>query len=561
MSYLLETLGRGLLSDLRTAFDSQLPDPQRDDLQTLRARFGESPTSFDLAMRVGAASLHEMRLSEARAAFESARHIDPVSGKPLLGLACVCDELGQLDRALRYLNAAQARDASDPAIAFGIAFCHERLGYTTEAKASYRRAIELCPQLRNAYERLAAIAVRDGDWAAALEQYEQLVEMEPGDLDALLTLGNLYLLAQRPLDAIDQYQNALLIEPENSMEPAETAEALARDGSLSEAIHSMQRLVEKYPEIAPFHVQLADLYVKAGDDSRALAEYNTALATQPNFLEATIKLGTQHMRQGRYADASLSFNHAAELNDRLITAFAGLGVAQHDCGRERESLATFDLAVSLEPSSTLLFSEATRLQFESRQARPDDARDPGDDAPSERADYDLVIHEALRRHQQALATSPNHADLHYRYGLLLRQVGRYNEAVQALRNAVAINPTYSKALIKLAICLKECGETDEAIETFQRALAVDRRYVDVHYQLGLLFAQRNQFDLAAEEFEQALAGSANNPSFRANLALALQNIGMVDKAAATWRSVYDLCSDVDGQLSQREQLLRDVNQH
>jgi tetratricopeptide (TPR) repeat protein len=139
--------------------------------------------------------------------------------------------------------------------------------------------------------------------------------------------------------------------------------------------------------------------------------------------------------------------------------------------------------------------------------------------------------------------------------LLLRQVGRYDEASESFRSAVAILPSYTKALIKLGVSLKECGRVDEAVAVFQKALQVEAPQVEQHYQLGLLFAQRSQFDLAAEEFEQVQLDPQLGGAFRANLALVLQNIGMVDRAAATWRSICDL-GPADALLEQREHVLR-----
>jgi len=557
MSYLLEALGRGLLINLRSAFENQLPSDEADDPAALEQRAAASPNSLDLAVRLAVSCLRAGRLTQARREFERAAQLNSSVVLPFIGLACVHDELGQTATALQYLEQARARDPEDPAVSFGIGFCLERLGRIHEARTAYTQAIAQCPQLRNAYERLAAIAIRDGNWAEAIVQYERLADMEPDDLDVLLTLGNLYLQAERPEEAIEQYQQALFVEPETESPPFESEE-LVDEGRLREAIAAVERLIRKYPGVAPFHVQLGDLYVRAGQDGKAIEQYRLALEAQPSFLEATVKLGTQHMRQGRLVDAAITFNRAVELNDRLITAFVGLGVAQHACGRHHESLATFDLAASLEPSTTLLFSESARLQLQLEQRRRTGAGTDGlaevDPAPQ----HDRLIEEALRRHEQALAQTPGHADLHYRYGLLLRQVGRLAEAIEAFRRAVAINPHYSKALVKLAICLKEAGQIDEAIETFTRALRLNDKFVDVHYQLGLLFAQRAQFELAVEQFERAIAGNDRNLAFRANLALALQNIGLVDRAAATWRSICELSRTDPDLLAARERILRDA---
>jgi Flp pilus assembly protein TadD len=193
-----------------------------------------------------------------------------------------------------------------------------------------------------------------------------------------------------------------------------------------------------------------------------------------------------------------------------------------------------------------LKSEAAARRNAAGGATPRPADAPGED--------DLAT-EALRRHRQALFHAPNDSDLHYRYGLLLRQVGRCEQAIGAFRSAVTINPDYSKALVKLGLALREIDQSDEAMTSLRRALELNPAHVDAHYQLALLFAQRSRFDLAVEEFD-AEATSGANPSLRANLALALQAVGMVDRAGAVWRSICELPAETELDYANRERVLR-----
>lgn len=563
MSYLLEALGRGLLGQLSDAFETQLPstDPEAEIIADVRPN---STASVAAGMRMGMSYLRSLRLADARRTFEQIMELTPNKLQPMLGLACVYDELGQSEETLRFLTMAQAHDPLDPAIAFALGYCLERSGNTDAAVASYRRAIELCPRLRNGYERLAAVEIQQGRFDEAIYWYERLVEMEPADLDVLLTLGSLHLQTGESSQGIERFQRALLVEPDTY---DETEESLRKLDDSEDALPTMECVVERYPGVPEFRLRLGDMYRKSGQADRAIDEYRTAVELDPNLLEAAVKFGTQLLRMGRYAEAAQQFNRAVELNDRLMTAFVGLGVAQHEAGRTREALATFDLAASLEPNTTLLYSEAARLQFRAESHEDDDAeRDAGlevvdADAPTEASDDSEFLNETIRRHEQVLLSKPHYADLHYRHGLLLRQVGRFREAIQAFRNALAINPNYLKALIKLGVCLKEAGEDNNAIEIFRRALLLDTNFVDVHYQLGLLFAQRSQFDLAVEHFEHAVAGNSSNIAFRQNLALALQNIGMVDRAAATWRSICEMSRDTMPMMQRRESVLRKLTEH
>jgi len=69
--------------------------------------------------------------------------------------------------------------------------------------------------------------------------------------------------------------------------------------------------------------------------------------------------------------------------------------------------------------------------------------------------------------------------------------------------------------------------------------------VQVHYQLGLLFSEKHLFELAIEHFENAQRGMPNHPDLQANLALALQNAGLLDRAAISWRTTVSMDDSTD----------------
>ncbi|RMF71954.1 MAG: hypothetical protein D6744_17360, partial [Planctomycetota bacterium] len=128
MSYLLETLGRGLLHRLADAFQTHLPASPDDSPRELAGRFRASPTSYDLALRLGAAQLRNVRLRDAEAALHAAHDLRADRPAPLVGLACVCEERGDIHGALEWLEQAVGLDPQDPVIHFAIGMCHERLG-------------------------------------------------------------------------------------------------------------------------------------------------------------------------------------------------------------------------------------------------------------------------------------------------------------------------------------------------------------------------------------------------------------------------------------------------
>jgi tetratricopeptide (TPR) repeat protein len=227
-------------------------------------------------------------------------------------------------------------------------------------------------------------------------------------------------------------------------------------------------------------------------------------------------------------------------------------------GRKDEALASIEMARNVEPNSTLLFSEVARMHMKAAAGNQANRYlSFADQAPAEAADADDATGDAsglapaasdllsqqIERLRQAIATNPNHADLHYRLGLLLKNRGQIEDAIKSFREAVAINPTYTKAQVKLGLALAENDQIDEAIEALKRATEIQPDYLDLHYQLGLLFAKRHHFEMSIEHHERAAKGSPKNVAFQANLALALQNMGLIDRANASWQIVADLAPD------------------
>lgn len=527
MSYLLESLGRGLLGRLGDAFNPQFPKETKRLPQLLRMQ-EQMPTSLDVALRVGAAQLRELHLADAQRAFERALTIDQSAVKAHLGLACVYDERGRLEESLRHLELAARLDARDPAIAFGRGFCCERMGDETGASEHYAAAARLCSTLRNARERLGALAIRALRWDEAAEHYGVLCSLEPDSVDALLTAATIDLHRGRARDAVERYQSALLVEPETTEEVFSRGEDLMSREGLEAAIGEYERLSRQFPGMPEFQLHLADLYARIGDDTGATRHYAAALELRPDLLEANIKLGTQHLRRRRYYDASMHFNRAVELNDRLLTAFVGLGVAQREAGRAADAQGTFDLAVSLAPSTTLLFAETVRLHRRACSGGGGAAVAVLPDAQEEDE-----LSPLLHCYEQAARRFEACAEIPYRYGLLLRQAGEVQRAAEAFRTAVWLNPAFCKAQIKLGVTLRELGREDAARRAFEGAVRLDEAAIEVHYQIGLLFAQRGRFEMLLERYELEESPDRRDLPMRCNVLLALQNIGMIDRAAAS----------------------------
>jgi len=545
MSYLLELLGKGLqqpsLMSLVLPFSQPL---SAEEVKLLNQSISSDPAHTANLLRL---AVHYAQSGAQEQAEEILHKILQGQSHYIeahLAWAALHASLGELDQAIEMLMQGYKTQKKDARLLFGLGYCHERKGDTGKALGFYQRACSCRPYLRKARQRLAAIYLVQQDYENVITQCLELQKQHPEDVWTYLALGQLYLHQQSYKLAIEQFERALTIEPDNFELRDDQVEALVKSDQIEAAIARLRQIMDEQGEFADTFVRLGDLYSQLGDDHQAVGVYERALEIHPEYLEAAVKLGTQHLRMGRYYEAAGKFNQGVEINDRLIGAYVGLGVAQllNEPDKPEKARETFDLAAALMSNTRLLFAEMNRLQLKIAQTSPRDHKlyDLSSALPPDPQDQEDMIHIQMERYRSKLRQSPNHANIRYHYGLLLQTMGQPKEAIDHFQQALQINPSFFKAQIKLGLALREQNRLKKAEQQLREAFDLKHEYIDLHYKLSLMYCDKIKFALAVEHFETSLKGQGQQGDVQANLSLALQSMGLIDRAAAAWQAVCEL---------------------
>ena len=75
----------------------------------------------------------------------------------------------------------------------------------------------------------------------------------------------------------------------------------------------------------------------------------------------------------------------------------------------------------------------------------------------------------------------------------------------AFRLAISIDPQYALAHHNLGVLLRQQGLLNEAIESYTRATSIQPDYVDAHYNLGNALMDLGNLDAAVASYHKALA--------------------------------------------------------
>lgn len=527
MSQLLEILGRAITIDIADLIwhwlnAAKLP---KDDSQT--ARYSQLTKAIELiGVRKLDAASEQMRLY----LFEN-----PSCTYGRLAAAAICLYNNHLQEAIRELNSVYLREPTNTMALYALGYCYERLGKESQAIEFYQDCLKFKSYLQLPAQRLAAIYFKNGQLEKTIEQYEILKNEYPDDISTLVTLGHLYIATTRYMQAIETFNTAILIHPDN-FHNQDDIDQLIVEGQFQEALERLEDLLQGQPNRADLLMKYADVLRVLGACDDAVSQYEEALHICPDFLEATIKLGTQYLQlhQGRLA--AQQFNKAVEINDKIVDAYIGLATSQKLAGSLSDAVGTLSLAAAIQPNSTLLFAETAALRFQDglRENLPfDNQYDNVQDDPIN------LTRAVIDAHRQQITHRPQNPDLYYRLGVLMMSIGRLTESIQSFQTVLEINPDYNRARSKLAICLFEMNQKAEALEHLPGPDRLDKDTLDLHYKTALLYCDKVKFASSLMNLERHLEKNFARPDAAVNISIVLQNLGLLDRVTTMWDNLSD----------------------
>jgi len=120
------------------------------------------------------------------------------------------------------------------------------------------------------------------------------------------------------------------------------------------------------------------------------------------------------------------------------------------------------------------------------------------------------LDEALDTSRRAVAMDASSGSIWYHHAHMLRSTGNAEEALDAYRKAWRIDPGSASFANMVGVMQLSLGRLDEADETFRAAAALDPHLLHVRLNQGLVRQARGEYARAAELFEEV---ARRNPGF------------------------------------------------
>src|SRR5579862_3633665 len=173
----------------------------------------------------------------------------------------------------------------------------------SEAVLLFGRALQVDPSFADAHYKLAQSQERQGNWLPAMQELQRTLDLQPGNQQARIDLGRIYLAGRKGQEAKDHASTVLQSDPKNVDALILASDADALLGDLKKALQEAQAATAAAPSDRKAFLNLATIQERDGADAKAEETLKNAQSIDPSSVPTLLALGNLYAHQQRYPDA------------------------------------------------------------------------------------------------------------------------------------------------------------------------------------------------------------------------------------------------------------------
>lgn len=253
-------------------------------------------------------------LIKAKESYLKVLEIMPKHSYSLLSLGAIELALNQPKKAIPLLEQVIEINPRSQEAHYLLGQAYINSGRFDKAIKEFKASLEIEPQYTEAIYALAVVYNVSGQYRQAVDYLTRSLELMPeGDLEIYTALGSSHISLKEYGPALDYYQKALKLEPENIVILSGLSEALYNLNRGREAISYLKKIIEINREFTAAYYSLGRAYLSLSQYNEALNNYLRVIELNPEFAEGYLKIGSIYQHLNQPQKTRDSFQKAKEL--------------------------------------------------------------------------------------------------------------------------------------------------------------------------------------------------------------------------------------------------------
>lgn len=464
------------------------------------------------------------------------------------------------EAAIQYSNATQI----DPRFAqahYQLGETYLKMGDLNRAFQELGRTVELAPDNYRAHTQMANLLVtnRNPDGSPVADSLKQakahldlLSEKQPNNPETHEAWANYYAAQNNLAAAIQEIQHAVSLDPGRSESYLLLAILQLRANQPDQAEGSFKKAIETDPKATNPQLALGGFYQSRNRLPEAEQQFRHAIALDPKNPGPRAALVRLLMQEGRKADIEPFLQQTKKDLSGNSEGYRMLGDFYFATGDLDKATAEYGSLYADHPKDPLVkknyvqllilknrLDEASKLNNEVLKAAPRDA-----DALVYKGQIQLRQNDAggaIDSLQSALRNDPNNAVAHYQLGIAFDQQHNDGQAESEWRQAVRIRPDLSDAQRALAALELRRGDGDALLQTAQQIITAQPSAADGFILKCIAETVRQRYNDALQDAQQAMQRAPQNPTPYVQMG----NVHLVQKHYADAEKFYQQALDKD----------------
>jgi tetratricopeptide (TPR) repeat protein len=453
----------------------------------------------------------------------------PADGAALVVMARIARTTNDLAGAAALWEQAAAARPNDGVVLIELADYDASTGKTAEAKAAYAKALATTlgkTDKARALRALANLALAANDIDGARALFDQMIAIDPRDVQLRLELGDSLATAGKRVEAIAVFRD---VEKMLGSDPARKVEVVARIGQTLEA---------------------------NGQDDLAVTEYKRAIALAPKGYyienELTARIVDIYRRKQQLPDLLAAYEKQWSAGSRGFFEWDTLARLYEETGQQDKAIDAYQKAVARSPYE--LETQRRLIQLLENVGKEDQALKQlervAQVAPGE-ARFQLELAErywrkddknkALATLAQVVGRFPGDAGVQSAVADLYTRWGKDNLALAAYERLAVLEPEDPGHLVTLGEQYFTRGDKAKALATWKRIAASGKALGFA--KLGEVMSEHGMVTDALADYGKAIKLEPQNPAHYRGRAQVYESNKSYAEAMADWQKVMTLLGD------------------
>lgn len=461
-------------------------------------------TNTEALFQLGLSHHQNGRLQEAQDHYALVIQLNPKHADALHLLGVIAFQKRSYVQAAKLMHEAITCNPQFAAAHSNLGLVYAELKDYHAAVTSFQTALACAPEYAEAHANLSMAQTQLLDFEGALQSADQALSLNPQYTQAHFNRGVALQNLERFEEAAGSFRESCRLNPRFALGFLNLGECLSKLGRFEEAMESLRTALGLDPGLSFAHVQCGLVYKAQRHWDQALAAFDQSLLLNPKEAFTHFQRGLVLHKARRYQEALQSYQAACSLDPGIVECWSNWGIALLDLERPNEALECFKTAVALKPIAPELHAQCCAAHLKLSQHK-----------------------EALQSGEQAVELGPLCFEAQVNLGLVFYALRQWARALQCLDRAIDIessdqSPLAAGRLDSLAslasptssvsaasahsnqgLVLQEMGRFQEALEAFSLAIKIDPQFAKAYCNRAFVHEELRQFGLALEDLLMA----------------------------------------------------------